>query len=157
MLETGSPTHNDDMAVVLENHGADIVLNDVNNKSINNIDDVDLTINNSETTIKSSKRSKKIVEKKKSVLEAKKNPTKKSTTPTKKKKNPKKKDDIAKKKSKGKKSVVEKSIGKKKYALKKKKTFEVEFMKEDVNNNSYDMLIPLNKKSKKIVGGKMFP
>lgn len=30
----------------------------------------------------------------------------------------------------------------------------MEIMKEDVNKNSDDMLVPLNKKSKKCVGGK---
>lgn len=77
MLETESPTQNDVEAIVLENPEVDEVLNDVNNKNIDNINDVVPSINNNETTTKFVKRSKKRGEKKKSLLKSKKTPTKK--------------------------------------------------------------------------------
>lgn len=77
MLETESPTQNDVEAIVLENPEVDEVLNDVNNKKIDNINDVVPSINNNETTTKFVKISKKRGKKKKSVLKSKNTPTKK--------------------------------------------------------------------------------
>lgn len=41
--------------------------------------------------------------------------------------------------------------------LKRKKVRGVEVIKEDVIVNSHEMLVPINKKIKKVVGGKKLP
>ncbi|CAI8602437.1 unnamed protein product [Vicia faba] len=157
MLTTEPPTHNDDEEDVSQNPEAGEVQNDVNDKSIDDIDDFVPIFNDSETKTKSEKRFKKRAKKKKLVLKPKKNPTKKSTTPNKKKKTAKKNDYVTKKKwSEGNKFFVEKSTSKNKFVQKRNTVLEVEVVEEDVNKNLDDMLVPLNKKSKKVMGSKKY-
>lgn len=53
--------------------------------------------------------------------------------------------------------VVEKVVGKKKSAPKRKMVIVKEDVEKDVDNNFNDTLVPHNKKSKKILGGKKIP
>lgn len=62
-----------------------------------------------------------------------------------------------KNKTKEKRVVVGKLVGKKKSSPKRKKAHVVEDVEEDVVNNLNDIVVPSNKKIKKIVGGKKIP
>ncbi|XP_050918675.1 uncharacterized protein LOC127136121 [Lathyrus oleraceus] len=131
---------------------------DVNDNIISNIDDEVLIINVNETTTKSAKRSKEKAWKRISTLKPMKNTTKNYATPIKRRKISKKNEDfLNNKKSTWKKSVTKKPTSKEKFMMKRKKVPEVEVIEEDLNINLDDILVHVNKKSKKVVGSKKLP